>query len=74
MRLFALPFTLAFFLVAVLVTGAICFARNNSEAGCVSFNEANKHMGTNQCVSGTVLRVENGGKGVTYLNFCKDKD
>ena len=29
-------------------------------------------MGTTQCVSGTVLRVENGSKGVTFLNFCKD--
>jgi hypothetical protein len=70
MRLFALPF----FLVIVVATSAICSARNNSESGCVSFAEANQHMGANQCVSGTVLRVENSSKGVTYLNFCKDKD
>jgi hypothetical protein len=66
--------TLAFFLVAVLATSGICSARNNSTTACVPFAEANKHVGTNQCVSGTVLRVENGSKGVTYLSFCKYKD
>jgi DNA/RNA endonuclease YhcR with UshA esterase domain len=29
-------------------------------------------MGTTKCVSGTVLRVEDGTNGVTFLNFCKD--
>jgi DNA/RNA endonuclease YhcR with UshA esterase domain len=52
----------------------ICSARNSSASNCVSFAEASKHVGTTQCVSGTVLRVENGGKGVTFLNFCKDTD
>ncbi len=47
-------------------------ARNNSPSNCVSFAEASKHLGSTQCVSGTVLRVEDGGKGATFLNFCKD--
>jgi hypothetical protein len=63
-----------FLLLTVLAMSAVGFARNNSEPGCVSFAEASKHMGTNQCISGTVLHVEDGGKGVKFLNFCKDKD
>ncbi len=50
----------------------ICSARNTSSSKCVSFAEATKHVGATQCVSGTVLQVENGSKGVTFLNFCKD--
>jgi hypothetical protein len=42
-----------------------------SEAACLPFVEATKHMGSNQCVEGTVEDVENGGKGVTFLNFCR---
>ncbi|MGA2202083.1 MAG: hypothetical protein ABSG40_08990 [Terriglobales bacterium] len=64
--------TLAFFLGNILALSGICFARNPSQPGCVSFAEASKHVGSAQCVSGTVLRVENGSKGVTFLNFCKD--
>ncbi|MGA2964885.1 MAG: hypothetical protein ABSD64_01655 [Terriglobales bacterium] len=49
-----------------------CSARNVSPSHCLSFTEAGKHVGTAQCVSGTVLHVENGGQGATFLNFCKD--
>jgi hypothetical protein len=70
MRLFTPTFSLAI----VLATNGICCARNNSTTTCVPFAEANKHVGTNQCVSGTVVRVEDGSKGVTFLSFCKDKD
>jgi DNA/RNA endonuclease YhcR with UshA esterase domain len=61
-----------FCLTVILLASSICPARNNSEAACVPFVEASKHMGSNQCVKGTVEHVENGGKGVTFLNFCKD--
>jgi DNA/RNA endonuclease YhcR with UshA esterase domain len=65
---------LIFCLAAVLAMGEAGFARNTSKVECVSFAEASQHVGTTQCVSGTVLHVENGGKGVIFLNFCKDKD
>jgi len=65
---------LIFFLGSVLAMSGICAARNSSAKNCVSFAEANKHVGTTQCVSGTVLRVEDGDQGATFLNFCKDKD
>jgi len=65
--------TLFFFLATVLATSAVCFARNNSKPDCVSFAEARQHLGTAQCVSGTVLHVEDGRNGVKLLNFCPGK-
>src|SRR5271170_2725640 len=66
--------TLIFSLFTLLPMSPVCFARNNSGPGCVSFAEASKHLGTAQCITGTVLHVEDGGKGVKFLNFCEDKD
>ncbi|MFZ0799289.1 MAG: hypothetical protein WCA13_15415 [Terriglobales bacterium] len=50
----------------------VCSARNTSTNNCVAVAEASKHVGTAQCVSGTVLHVESGSHGVTLLNFCKE--
>ena len=59
-------------LTTVFAITAVCGASSASKPDCVSFAEAGKHLGTSQCISGTVLQVENGGKGVTFLHFCKD--
>jgi len=67
MRFLTLP-VLAGTLFAASVLGS---ARNSSKLDCVSFADAGKHVGTTQCVSGTVLHVEDGANGVTLLNFCK---
>jgi hypothetical protein len=59
-------------LAAVLTMNGVGFARNTSKHDCVSFAEASQHLGTTQCVSGTVLHVDDGSNGLTFLNFCKD--
>jgi hypothetical protein len=41
-------------------------------AACIPFDQAHKHIGETQCVSGKVLRVEAGSGGVHYLDFCED--
>jgi len=64
--------TLTFLLGTILAMSGLCSASNTSKLECVSFAEASKHVGTTQCVSGTVLHVEDGSNGVTFLNFCKD--
>jgi len=56
----------------VLAMSGICSARNASTSDCVSFAEASKHVGTNGCVRGTVLHVEDGRNGTKFLNFCKE--
>lgn len=71
-RFFMRFLTLNFILGIVLVLNGMCFARDTSPTSCVSFAEASKHVGTAQCVSGTVLRVEDGRNGAKRLNFCKE--
>ncbi len=63
---------LSFLLGTTLVIGAFSSARNLPKPDCVSFAEASKHVGAAQCISGTVLHVEDGSNGVTLLHFCKD--
>jgi hypothetical protein len=43
-----------------------------SAADCIPFIQAGEHIGETQCISGKVLRVKHGGRGVTYLDFCED--
>jgi DNA/RNA endonuclease YhcR with UshA esterase domain len=39
---------------------------------CLAVADAQKHIGRTNCVTGTVVRVEQGNNGVTYLDFCAD--
>ncbi len=72
MRFRILTFLAGTVLASVIAMNGIGFARNTSKHDCVSFAEASQHLGTAQCVSGTVLHVEEDGKGAKFLNFCKD--
>ena len=72
MRFRILTFRAGAVLAAVLAMNGVGFARNPSKHDCVSFAEASQHVGTTQCVSGTVLHVDDGSNGLTFLNFCKD--
>jgi hypothetical protein len=41
-------------------------------ADCLPFSQAHEHIGESQCITGKVLRVERGARGVTYFDFCED--
>jgi hypothetical protein len=41
-------------------------------APCIPFNQAQKHIGESQCVTGKVVRVAVGQHGEHYLDFCDD--
>ena len=43
-----------------------------SRAGCIPITEAKSHVGEIRCVTGKVVRVERGNRGVHYLDFCED--
>ena len=43
-----------------------------SPKDCLSIAEAGKHVRKQACVTGTVIRVEEGSHGVTFLDFCPD--
>jgi hypothetical protein len=72
MRFPILTFLAGTVLASVIAMNGIAFARSASKHDCVSVDEASKHVGTTQCVSGTVLHVDDGRDGLTFLNFCKD--
>jgi small nuclear ribonucleoprotein (snRNP)-like protein len=37
---------------------------------CIPFDQADKHIGENRCVTGKVIRVEAGEDGAHHLDFC----
>ena len=41
-------------------------------ADCIPIAEARQHVGEDQCVTGKVLRVKHGSRGVTFFDFCQD--
>jgi hypothetical protein len=61
-----------FVLGAALALCRVCSATNPSKLDCVGFAEAGRHVGTTQCISGTVLHIEDGRNGAKFLNFCHD--
>ena len=68
MRFLTSPFLVGI----VLLISAVGFANNPSSTECLTVAEAHKHVGKTHCVSGTVVRVEDGSNGVTFLDFCPD--
>jgi len=40
---------------------------------CLSIGDAKQHVGENKCVTGKVLRVKVGAKGVHFVDFCEDQ-
>lgn len=43
-----------------------------SPADCIPISEARQHIGEDRCITGKVVRVKHGGKGVTLFDFCQD--
>jgi hypothetical protein len=41
-------------------------------APCLPFDQAHKHIGETQCITGKVVRVQAGSGGTHYLDFCDD--
>jgi hypothetical protein len=50
----------------------VCALEQVSLAGCIPFDQAHKHIGETQCVTGRVVRVQAGSGGTHYLDFCED--
>jgi hypothetical protein len=42
-------------------------------ADCLPIHEAGNHIGETKCVTGKVVRVKVGVKGVHFLDFCEDQ-
>ncbi len=48
-------------------------ATRSNAADCISIHEAGRHIGETKCVTGQVVRVKVGAKGVHFLDFCEDQ-
>jgi len=59
-------FTRYFLLVATVMLTTAAWS------DCLPFGEAGKHVGEIKCVTGTVIRVKQGSRGVHFLDFCDD--
>lgn len=53
-------------LVVVSLLGSLAWS------DCLPFSEARKHVGEIKCITGTVMRVKEGARGVHFLDFCDD--
>ncbi|MBZ5599201.1 MAG: hypothetical protein LAN83_12860 [Acidobacteriia bacterium] len=60
------------FVKTLLLIVPVLLISSLSAADCIPFAEAAKHVGATRCVSGKVLHVKQGNRGVTFLNFCED--
>jgi hypothetical protein len=50
----------------------VCALAQLCSSACIPFDQALRHIGETQCVTGKIVRVEAGAKGVHYLDFCED--
>jgi hypothetical protein len=52
-----------------LIMGSLCAAASD----CLPIAEAGHHVGETKCITGKVLRVKEGAKGVHFIDFCADQ-
>src|SRR5580765_2669259 len=53
--------------------GCLLLAPCLSASDCIPIHETLQHVGETKCVSGKVLRIKLGAKGVHFLDFCEDQ-
>jgi hypothetical protein len=63
-----LRMTVSVALLAILLSAPLLSATH-----CIPIQEASQHVGEVKCVSGKIVRVKPGAKGVQYLDFCEDQ-
>jgi hypothetical protein len=56
-------------LAALLLISTPLFAISD----CLSIGDAKQHIGETKCITGKVLRVKAGAKGVHFVDFCEDQ-
>jgi hypothetical protein len=61
-------------LMCVLASAIWLMAAVSGSAECILFSDAHQHIGKTHCVRGTVFNIEEGTKGVTFLDFCQSFD
>jgi len=59
----------------VVALGLFLFATTPlfARSGCIPIHEASQHVGEVKCVTGKVLHVKVGDRGVRFVGFCDDQ-
>jgi DNA/RNA endonuclease YhcR with UshA esterase domain len=52
---------------------AILLSTTAAASDCLPIREASQHVGETKCVTGKVLRVKVGARGVHFVDFCQDQ-
>ncbi len=52
---------------------AVLLSTAAAASDCLPIREASKHIGETKCVTGKVVRVKVGTKGVHFVDFCEDR-
>ena len=60
--------------VATFVAAFTLFPSFTYSAECIPFDQADKHIGENRCVTGKVVRVEADEDGAHHLDFCEERE
>lgn len=60
-------------LVAPLLTPPLVLIPPLAASDCLPIADAKEHVGETKCVTGKVLRVKVGAKGVHFIDFCEDQ-
>ncbi len=60
-------------LTKIVVLTFLLPSRALAASDCLSIGDAKRHVGENKCVTGKVLRVKAGAKGVHFVDFCEDQ-
>jgi hypothetical protein len=64
--------SVSFPILIALLIAALISPSMLSSSDCIPLYEAGQHIGETKCVTGKVLRVKVGAKGVHFLDFCED--
>jgi hypothetical protein len=56
-----------------VILSAILLSTAARASDCLPIREAKQHVGETKCVTGKVLRVKAGARGVHFVDFCEDQ-
>ncbi len=56
----------------ILLSLSVSVALRLAASDCLPIRDAKQHVGETKCVTGKVLRVKAGAKGVHFVDFCED--
>src|SRR5882672_7557935 len=59
----------------IVILAALALATSlpaSAASSCVQITDAAKHIGATKCVTGKVVRVKQGERGVHFFDFCED--